>query len=425
MKRNVLSFVAILLSVVIVMPSVSAFAKSSGKSKDIYKYMYMEFNYDAFTIYTGNECYTTPSIQWRYSNYDAYTYDEYSKAWEVIEDELVWSVEDSSIVSIVNNYTTIEDGSLVPNLVGSLSYKECLSPVLLGLTKGKTKLTISSKTLGQSVSLDVTVKDTELLCSNDVYYKGNSYVFKMAGSVTGTSFASSDKKVATIDEHTGMMTAKKAGSATITCVADNGKTYKRKVMVEKPGLNYNKITSYYFTGMTKGYYSQFPIVAKGLTIKSWKTSNSKVAKVSGMGPGKKIGCIEIHGVGKCNITATDKNGKKYTCKVTIVGGKPWSGLNGGYRPTIEEVKKHGYYDDINKIQDYGDVIFSIFDYAKEVNYKNGNKKLDTEAFEKSMWATFAKRYPGVWPNSFPSGDLLGFTQGSKYARLWCGCYYIE
>lgn len=49
----------------------------------------------------------------------------------------------------------------------------------------------------------------------------------------------------------GRVKTKKTGTATISCKAENGKTYKKTIKVEKAGLNYTKLTSYYFTGFPR------------------------------------------------------------------------------------------------------------------------------------------------------------------------------
>ena len=296
-------------------------------------------------------------------------------------------------------------------------------PRWYGRKKGTVNVTLSSKLLNQKITCKVTVKDAELTCEDGVFYSGQKYAFAMKGNAAQTSFSSSDEKIATVNSSSGVVTAKKTGTVTISCLADNGKTYTYKMKIQKPGLSYTKLTSYYFTGFRKGSYSTFPLVAKGISVKKWKSSNEKVVKVLKK---ENIGLLQIRKTGKTTITCVADNGKTYTCKVTIVGGKPWSGLSGGYLPTSATVKKHGYYKDINTIKDYGKVVYYIVDYNQQINYKNGSKKMSGTQAENNAKQILANRYPDkIIQNSGGGGDLLIFKDGSKFARLWVECFYVE
>lgn len=71
----------------------------------------------------------------------------------------------------------------------------------------------------------------------------------------------------------------------------------------KPKLNKTAVTVY-----VKG---KTTLKLSGAKVKSWKSSNTKVAKVSSKG------VVTAVKAGTAKITCTDKKGKKYTCKVTV------------------------------------------------------------------------------------------------------------
>lgn len=409
----------LLLIVVTAFTGIFITPTEASAKNDIYSTIEMKWDISKCTIYTGQEYRFSTGVSTRYYTSDKYKQDDYSKACEKIWADWTWTSSDNSIVTFISS-RSYENGIVTPTLSDTL--KGNGYPSLMGLKPGTAKITITSSILGTSLSCKVTVKDAELCCKDGVFYSNNEYAFQLKGNTTALRYTSSKPEVATVDETTGIVTALKKGKTTISCEAADGNTYKKTINIKKPGLSYSKITSYYFSGFREGAYSQFPIVAKGIDVKKWKSSNNKVVKVIQKA---NVGVLEIHGTGKCTVTCTDTSGKTYKCKVTIVGGKPWSGLNSGYRPTITEVKKHGYYNDINKVQDFGNVVFFVVDYGKEIDLKNGNKKMDVDTAEKKAKELLANRYPDKQIAYACSGDLLGFTSGKQYGRLWVGCYYVE
>lgn len=395
----------------------TAQAKSS-----IYSDMLMYLDRSEGTIYTGEISQFWISYGTRYKEGANYASEERTKAFNKVINEGVWETSDSSVFGFVPTYTHDENYESVPVISDTLLVKEWPSPRVIGISAGTAELRFTSPKIKKALVCKITVKDAELWCEDQVFYYDNEYTFMMKGNTSAVAYTSSNPKVATVDSATGVVTALKKGTTTISCEAADGTTYKKKIKVQKPGLSYSKITSYYYTGSVKGHYDQFPIVAKGIEVKKWTTSNSKVVKVNKAG---NIGVLEIHGTGKATVTCVATNGKKYKCAVTIVGGKPWSGLRNGYLPDIKEVKKHGYYDDINKIQDFGDVIFCIVDYNQQIDLKNGNKKTDYRTIEREAELLLQNRYPMRDVKQAAGGDLLIFKSGDQFARLWVICYYAE
>lgn len=115
------------------------------------------------------------------------------------------------------------------------------------------------------------------------------------------TWSTSDKSIATVNKK-GKVTAKKAGSTTITATVNN-KTYTCKIIVEEPKISPSSLS------LIKG--SSTSISVEGTTQKiKWTSSNKSIATVnkSGKVTGKKNG--------KTTITATIGT-KKYSCKVTV------------------------------------------------------------------------------------------------------------
>ena len=367
----------------------------------------------------------------KYTKYygDNYT-DRYMAALNDLQSSLKYESSDESILAFVEyNYGLDAEGNYGSNVIYHKTFqasKDRVFPSVEARKPGTVKLTVSSAKPKKKATLTIVVKDAEYTCDDTQFYAGNTYDFSLRSYdnyLKATRFVSSDPSIATVDE-SGKVTTKKKGKVSVTCTAENGKQYSQTLNIKEGGLNYKTLTTYYFTGMRKGYYSTFPLIAYGLDVKSWKSSNTKVIKVSKKGPN--IGMLSIRGTGKSTITCTTKNGRKYTCKVTVKGGKTWSGLNNGYRPPFEEVKRSGWYKDLNAIRDYGNVVFYCIDYAKEIKYDNGNKfmKTWTEA-EEIAEQILHERYPNKQVKMATSGDYVGFYVGKKYARIAIGCYYVE
>lgn len=394
--------------------------KRVALAEEIYSNFYMKFAVDDITLYANQDEYFLFGQIW-------YMVGDYSesaeeKAREKINKDLIWKSSDASVVGFITNKTYDVDGNVTYETTGKLNSGES-SVRLYGLSEGTATITLKSSILNQSCKCKVTVKNAELTCEDKVFYEKNTYAFQMKGNTTGVSYASSNEEVAVVDEKTGVVTTKKAGKTTISCIAENGETYTCKMQVKKRGLSYTKLTAYYYTGFRKGAYTYFPLVAKGIEVKSWKSSNKKICKIEKIG---RIGKLKMLGTGKATITCTGKDGSKYKCKLTIVGGKAWGGLNGGYRPTLSTVKKHGYFKDINSVMDYGDVVMYIEEYDHEINLGNGNKRLSKKAKEKAE-KILGNRYPGKTVRQAGGGDYLCFTSdnGKKGGRIWYACYYVE
>ena len=152
--------------------------------------------------------------------------------------------------------------------------------------------------------------------------KGKSFTLKTKVSISGkkvskaVTYKSSNKKVATVNAK-GKITAKKKGKAVITVIskANKKKTVKIKVTVGTPvtKVKLNKTKANLNVG--KSLTLKATVTQKKASSKAvvWKSSNKKVATVTGKGvvKAKKAGTVKI------TATAKDGSGKKATCKVTV------------------------------------------------------------------------------------------------------------
>ncbi len=120
-------------------------------------------------------------------------------------------------------------------------------------------------------------------------------------------WSSSNKKVATVDQY-GVVTAKKAGTATITVKTSSGKKATCKITV--PGVKLKKTSATVKVGKTTKIQIKSKTV-KNDKVKSYKSSDKTIATVDKKGKVKGIKA------GKATITVTMKSGATATFKVTV------------------------------------------------------------------------------------------------------------
>lgn len=198
--------------------------------------------------------------------------------------------------------------------------------------KKKGTATITAKVGGKKYTCKVTVKQP---VKSVKLNKKSATLKKKGGTVTlkatispkaannkAVTWKSSNKKVATVNS-SGKVTAVGNGTCTITATAKDGSKKKAtcKITVKIAKVKVKKLTMYPMPPIVeltrRGGTCQLMAVASPANASnqavSWKSSNTKVAKVNGSGK------VTAVGNGTCTITATTKDGsnKKATCKVRV------------------------------------------------------------------------------------------------------------
>lgn len=197
--------------------------------------------------------------------------------------------------------------------------------------KKKGTATITAKVGNKKYTCKVTVKQpVKSLKLN----KKSATLKKKGGTVTlkatispktannkDLTWKSSNKKVATVKN--GKVTAVGNGTCTITATAKDGSKKKAtcKITVKIAKVKVKKLTMYPIPPIVeltrRGETCQLMAVASPANATNqavtWKSSNTKVAKVNSSGK------VTAVGNGTCTITATTKDGsnKKATCRVDV------------------------------------------------------------------------------------------------------------
>lgn len=385
-------------------------------ASSIYSTCYVEFGRKNITLYENMGSYfVSASVGYSLGNYQSGAYE---KAVNKIENNLKWTSSNPSVAQFLIK----KDGYTLNDTKTSTTGQ---SVDIMPLSCGTTTIKIKSSILKTTLSCKVTVKYASITCDDSYFYPKSNYKFSLEGNDSAASFSSSDTKVASVHPTSGVLKTKKTGTTTLTCIGKSGRKYTYKVSVKKAGLSYKKLTVYHYTGMKKGSYSGFPLIAKGISVKKWKSSNSNICKIKSYGSFCEL---QPRKTGKCTITCIGKNNKKYKCKLTVAGGKTWGGLNSGYRPTVSSLKKHGYYKDINTIKDYGKVVVVITSNKTNL-LKNGNKKLNMSVFSLNNKATaiLKDRYPNSTIHYLSVGDYLCYANNSRTKSdvISRACYYVK
>ena len=197
-----------------------------------------------------------------------------------------------------------KDGNVTANAKGTATITVTTKD---GLFTSECKVTVGDQVQAAKIKLNKTKLSLK---------KGKTYTLK--ATVTpkdctdkAVKWKSSKSSVVKVDAN-GKVTAKKAGTATITATTKNGLKATCKITVTDPA--------------TKVYLTPAMSIKKGSSVKltasvfpktatdklTWSTSNKKVVTVT------KSGKIKGVKTGTATITVKTTSGKKATCKVTVV-----------------------------------------------------------------------------------------------------------
>ena len=141
-----------------------------------------------------------------------------------------------------------------------------------------------------------------------LYYKPASGGWKRFKDTTATTYTDTAVKSGRTETYT------------IRCIDKNGNTvsgynskgWSKKYVYNPPkSIKLNKTSAY--IGKKESVTLKYTLSAGSTSTVTWSSSNKNVATVSG-------GKVTAKGAGATTITATTANGKKATCKVTVING---------------------------------------------------------------------------------------------------------
>ena len=235
-------------------------------------------------------------------------------------------------------------------------------------------------------------------------------------------WSTSNKNVAMVST-SGLVTAKSAGTAAITCTAQDGSGVKAtcKITVKNPVVKVTRVTLNKTTATLapketltlKATVTPTNATNKAVT---WKSSNTKIATVSSSGK------VTAKAAGTVTITcrAKDGSGKKATCKITVytnteayvariytkalgraaepAGLKYWVGEINAKRKTPVEVAE-------------------LFFFAPEFT----NKKLNNTAYVKVLYRTFMGREADQGGLNYWIGRLNKGESRKSVLKAFAGC----
>lgn len=297
------------------------------------------------------------------------------------------SVSDNSVVGICN--VTVKAKVQTPSEIKV--NKITLNKTTASVTKGKTLQLTATVTPGNATKKEV-------------------------------KWSTSNKNVAMVST-SGLVTAKSAGTATITCTAQDGSSVKAtcKITVKNPVVKVRKVTLNKTTATLapketltlKATVTPTNATNKAVT---WKSSNTKIATVSSSGK------VTAKAAGTVTITcrAKDGSGKKATCKITVytnteayvariytkalgraaepAGLKYWVGEINAKRKTPVEVAE-------------------LFFFAPEFT----NKKLNNTAYVKVLYRTFMGREADQGGLNYWIGRLNKGESRKSVLEAFAGC----
>ena len=161
--------------------------------------------------------------------------------------------------------------------------------------------TVSANTGGCIISTQVTVKNPQLSVSSLNIYLKKTGQLKIIGGIGTVKWTSSNSGIVKVTQ-TGKVTGVKLGTATITAYV-SGEKLTCKVKVKAPELSVKSKTLY--------ERENYKLKVLGATGKiSWKSSNTKIAKVSSGGT------VTAVKTGTVKITAK-VSGKTLTCTIKV------------------------------------------------------------------------------------------------------------
>ena len=221
-----------------------------------------------------------------------------------------------------------------------------------------------------------TINPTSVIFNKDKAYlvKGDKETLRVGvlpnnATYKTVTWTSSNPNVATVSQN-GEIIAKSAGTATITATTSNGKSNSCTVTVYNNPVNPTSIslsqTSYNIE--VGDYITLIQTLLPENTTNTkvtWTSSNTKVATVSEVV--NQWGRVDAISAGTTTITATTSNGKKATCKITVIAKK--------IQPTSISIKNNKETIDIGSSKKLEIVFNPTNTTEKSVTWKSSSDKI--------------------------------------------------
>ncbi len=278
--------------------------------------------------------------------------------------------------------------------------------------KKKGRATITAKVGKRKYRCSIKVVNPKLSKSSKTVVKNSTYTLKVSGTTSKVKWYSSNKKIATVTSR-GKVTAKKAGTATITAKV-NGKKLKCTIKVVNKGLNKNSIK------LIKN--NSYTLKTYGLSKVKWSSSNKSIASVNSKGKvtGKKKGTAKIY---------AKSGNKKYTCTVSVAyeadpgwqekGGKTYYYSKDGDKAigwrTIDGRKY--YFNNSGVLSSYTGI--DVSSYQKEIDWVNVKKDNIDFAIIRAAYRGYTKG--GIVKDSYFDSNIKGATA----AGVKVGAYFFS
>ena len=207
---------------------------------------------------------------------------------------VTWTSSNTRVATVTNGTVKAVANGTATITAATKNGKRATCTVTVTTDTTGVKLSRTSATVGKGSTLSLTAT-----------------VSPASASDTSLTWTSSNKKVATVDKN-GKVKGVKKGAATITVKTANGQTADCKITVSEVTLNAKSFPLQVRKSTTA---LEATVSARGDSVKSWKSSNTKIATVNSKGK------ITAKKTGTAKITVTTKSGATATCTVKVQKGK--------------------------------------------------------------------------------------------------------
>ncbi len=227
--------------------------------------------------------------------------------------EITWTSSDEQVVTVKDgNVTAVSDGTAI---------------ITATTSNGKTKtcnVTVTSTEIKDLIAAEeITLDKTEGELEEGQTLQLTATITPEEATIKECNWSSSDETIATVNAN-GLVTAKKAGTATITVTTKDGSELSKKceitvtpAKIAVTGITLDKIS----TQVQEGKLVQLvaTVTPDNATVKDceWTSSDETIASVD------ENGLVTAKQAGKVTITATTKDGSELSakCEITVISAK--------------------------------------------------------------------------------------------------------